>query len=69
MNRPPPSAVIAVVALANLGPLPFGRPVRYSPPADPGHFTSPGRYREHTADDVRAFRKRVAKRRAKKGYR
>lgn len=34
-----------------------------------GHFYSFGRYRPHTADDDRAKRKRVEKRRKKKGYR
>jgi hypothetical protein len=33
-----------------------------------GHFAGKGRYRKTTGDDVRAKRKQVAKRRAKKGH-
>lgn len=52
------------------GMLPFDRPgPRYTPPADPGHFKSNGgRSRSYTRDDAIARQKRIAKRRAKKGY-
>lgn len=75
MNKTPTftrTSYAALAALAASGALQWanGRTARYAPPADPGHFVSNGgRSRSHTADDARAFRKRIAKRRAKKGYR
>ena len=69
-NRPTFPQLVAAAALSFVAGMPLGRPARYAPPADPGHFVSNGgRSRSHTADDARAFRKRIAKRRAKKGYR
>ena len=66
--RPSMARAAAVLALAYA--LPFDRP-------DPGELPSNGawkngdrcRGREYTASDHRARQKRVAKRRAKKGYR
>jgi hypothetical protein len=59
----------AAVLAAEMSYLPFDQVHRYTPPADPGHFKSNGgRSRSTTRDDTRAFRKRIAKRRAKKGY-
>lgn len=60
-----------LIAAAMLGGvLPFDRPApRYAPPADPGSFQSNGgRSRAYTRDDARARANRIAKRRAKKGY-
>lgn len=41
----------------------------FVPPKDSTVFWSKGRCRLHSKCDERAFRKRIAKRRAKKGYR
>lgn len=68
-DRPGFIRVLAAAAAFG-GLLPCDRPKRYTPPADPGHFVSNGgRSRAYTADDAKARRNRIAKRRAKKGYR
>lgn len=48
--------------------LPFDRPHPRNVRPDPGHYVGKGRPRETTAEDARAKRKRVAKRRRRKGY-
>lgn len=64
-----PELLALAAAGAVFGRLPYDRVHGYLPPADPGHFKSNGSHsRAYTRDDARAKRKRVAKRRAKKGY-
>ncbi|MDB5312639.1 MAG: hypothetical protein JWO38_6841 [Gemmataceae bacterium] len=54
---------------ASLFDLPLIRDVNPSWPPNSGHYRGKGQIRGHGKNDDRAFRKRVAKRRAKKGYR
>ena len=69
MSRPTiPQLVVAALAFGR--DLPFDRPVKHLPPTDPGHFRS-GRFRSGLGTDAdgRGKRNRIAKRRARKGYR